>query len=154
MPLKSAASVWIAPSECKSVPFAERLFRKGTVIGDAAEFTLEDIWSFGISGDLPILLMNFADDADQAALRPYIVANRLLRSCGLRSDLVIAYSGTGEYGASPAAKLRSLAAEEGCELMIGIKGGIHLVDIARHSYRQRLALEHMQRRLQYLRRRQ
>lgn len=120
-----------------------RLFRKGTVIGDAAEFTREDIWSFGISGDLPILLMNFADDADQAALRPYIVANRLLRSCGLRSDLVIAYSGTGEYGASPAAKLRSLAAEEGCELMIGIKGGIHLVDIARHSYRQRLALEHM-----------
>lgn len=118
-----------------------KLFRSGTVSGDAAEFAIEDIWSFGISGDLPIICVRLADKEDAAALRPYIAADRLLRSCGIQFDFAVVFDSGGEYGASPSTALRKTAAEEGCELMIGVKGGIHFVNTARHSYRQRLALD-------------
>ena len=47
------------------------------------------LWAFGISGDLPILVLNVADERDLPVVREAMVAHAFWRSRGLKADLVI-----------------------------------------------------------------
>lgn len=47
------------------------------------------LWAFGISGDLPIMVLNVADERDLPAVRQAMMAHAFWRSRGLKTDLVI-----------------------------------------------------------------
>ncbi len=47
------------------------------------------LWAFGISGDLPIMVLNVADERDLPAVREAMMAHAFWRARGLKSDLVI-----------------------------------------------------------------
>ncbi len=93
-----------------------------------ANFRIEDLWSLGISGDNPIILAESKNEEDIRSLLPYVRVNKELRSCGIRTDLVVIYSQDEGYNTAFLKALRKLLAEENCELMFGIKGGVHAVN--------------------------
>ncbi|MBR6786131.1 MAG: hypothetical protein IKM25_07785 [Clostridia bacterium] len=93
-----------------------------------ASFRIEDLWSFGISGDNPIILVKIKKEEDMRSLLPYIRVNKELRSCGIKTDLVVIYDADEGYNNAFSRALRKLLCEENCELMFGIKSGVHAVN--------------------------
>lgn len=122
--------------------FYPELLSCGTNLGESCNFRKEDLWSFGISGDLPIVLaqINGADDTKE--IIPYIRFNKILRSCGIQTDLAVLYSNEEEYTLKVSTALKEIAESEQCGLMLGVKGGIHLINEALHGYNQLCALKH------------
>ena len=101
----------------------------------------EHLWSFGISGDNPIIVVKTESVSDAAEVSPYIRANKNLRSCGIQSDLVFVYDGDEGYRSEVRDELRKRISAEGCELMSGVNGGIHIVNLRNHSDEQVKYLE-------------
>ena len=117
------------------------LYPKSLIDGKGEErFSLLDLWSFGISGDLPIVTLKISDGNDVAKIQPYIKVNKKLRSCGIGSDLVIVYSADDGYNQQIQNALTGLLKNEGCELMLGVKGGVHLINQSRFLPVQMTAL--------------
>lgn len=81
------------------------------------------LWRLGISGDLPIVLLELHPEDDR--LPAYLKICRRLTLCGLPADLVL-------IGAQGYARLeeqvRACARRYGCSELLGARGGIHLVD--------------------------
>lgn len=101
----------------------------------------EHLWSFGVSGDNPIILVRIETREDTLAVSPYVRANKNLRSCGIESDLVLAFSEGEGYRSEIKSELRRIVSAEGCELMVGVKGGIHIVNLQNHTAEQVKYLE-------------
>ncbi len=99
-----------------------------TESGGKEKFRLEDLWRFGVSGDLPIITLEITDADDAAKIQPYVRVNKQLRSCGIGSDLVIIYPSDDGYNPLVRNALRNILKSEECELMLGVKGGVHLVN--------------------------
>ena len=83
---------------------------------------------FGITGELPVILIKLESAEDAAAAVHYIRATKALRCCGTETDTVFAYdSGGGNFG-----KIRTvlfnLLSSENCELMLGVKGGVFIIN--------------------------
>lgn len=113
------------------------------IIGDDTHFIprKEDLWSFGVSGDNPIVTVKIETVGDAQAALPYVRANKNLRSCGIESDLVLAFSEGEGYRSEIKSELRRIVSAEGCELMLGVKGGIHIVNLRNHTAAQVKYLE-------------
>ncbi len=101
----------------------------------------DNLWSFGISGDNPIILIKLETQEDAAAAVPYIRANKNLRSCGIESDLVLAYDKPDGYFGEIRSELRRILSDENSELMLGVKGGIFLINYNNFSYEKQKFLE-------------
>ncbi len=97
------------------------------------KFRLEDLWCFGISGDLPIITIGISDEDDVMKIRPYVRINKQLRACGIGNDLAVICPCDDGYNPKIRDALRRLLKSEGCELMSGVKGGIHLINQSRFS---------------------
>ncbi len=83
---------------------------------------------FGITGELPVILIKLESAEDAAAAVHYIRATKALRCCGTETDTVFACdSGGGNFG-----KIRTvlfnLLSSENCELMLGVKGGVFIIN--------------------------
>lgn len=103
-------------------------------------FSKKDLWSFGVSGDLPVILVLLkAEDQTESAVT-YVRLNKRLRSCGIMTDLVIAYSGEDGYKVPFMSLIKNILVEEECSLMEGVKGGIHIVNFSSYAQSQRCAL--------------
>ncbi len=113
----------------------------GTVCGKKIGAGIEDLWSFGISGDLPIVLIKINDVREIINSAAYVRVNKKLRMCGIGSDLVFVHSIKDGYNDSVKQEIRKLISDEKCELMLGIKGGIHLVNLNNFSSKQAQTLE-------------
>lgn len=118
-----------------------KLGLQGTKIGEECNFTKEDLWSFGISGDLPIILVKLADEESAASALPYIKLNKVLRSCGIQTDLAVSYIKEDGYISPVASAVRKMLSKEDCALMAGVRGGVHIVNLSAHSHEQVCALE-------------
>ncbi|MCI8360594.1 MAG: hypothetical protein HFE86_04555 [Clostridiales bacterium] len=92
---------------------------------------MDALWSFGISGDLPILAMAVKNAADAGRAEPYIRLHRRLRRYGVAFDLVFLYRQGGAYDRPVEEALRELIRAVGQENLIGQKGGLHLADQTR-----------------------
>ncbi len=110
-------------------------------VSEAALPAQPQLWSMGLSGDLPILLVRVVDDA-HAQLLPIIVRTHQwwLRH-GLRADLVILREGTSGYQEPIRdllfAALRDANVPEG----LGGPGGIHLLAADQFGAAERRTLE-------------
>ncbi len=77
---------------------APLIFRlKNTASGTAPKGSKEGLWRFGISGDIPYVLVNIRDVADLNAVRQIIGAHEFLRIKGLIFDLVLLIEYENDY---------------------------------------------------------
>lgn len=121
--------------------FYPQLMSGSTKTGEKCSFKKEDLWSFGISGDLPIVLVKVNGEEETSSVLPYLRLNKILRSCGILTDLAVLYSDKDEYTSPVLSALKKAVESEQCSLMIGVRGGVHIVSKAAHTYNQLLALE-------------
>ncbi len=91
------------------------------------------LWKMGISGDLPVVLIHLKNAADISRAEPYLRMQKQLRSAGLRFDLAALYSQGGEYSRPMSEGILEYAEQVGSAMLIGQKGGIHLVDQMRFT---------------------
>ncbi len=104
------------------------------------EFSLADLWSFGISGDKPIILTSLEARSGTEEIRPFIRVNKLLRSCSVPTDLVIAFREEPGYDTPVLDSVRRALRDEECEIMLGVSGGVHAVNLNAHTPEQCAAL--------------
>lgn len=114
---------------------------KGERINKNIGVGIEDLWSFGISGDLPIVLIKINDIREISNAAAYVRVNKKLRMCGIGSDLVFVHGIKDGYNDSVKQEIRKLLSAEKCELMLGIKGGIHLINLSNFTPKQAHALD-------------
>lgn len=91
------------------------------------------LWSLGISGDLPIVLVNIQEAGDAIRAEAYIRLHRELYLAGIKHDLVILFKEGGDYALPILAAIKDAARRQGSEQLLSAPGGIHPVDAARHS---------------------
>jgi cyclic beta-1,2-glucan synthetase len=86
-----------------------------------------DLWSIGVSGDLPILVCRVKGSEWSELLRVLVVGHRLWRRRGLFVDLVILRDVPSSYLEPTRDKLSSMLREMGGEVGLGERGGVHLL---------------------------
>jgi len=100
----------------------------------------QTLWGLGISGDYPIIYVELSAPEDTVRAQPYLVMNKRLRACSVMTDVVLAYSEGGEYDTPVFSAVRELLKRENCEDNLGAAGGIHLINFARHSPKEKTAV--------------
>jgi len=99
------------------------------------------LWSFGISGDLPILLLHLFATQDSALLRELVRANQFWRSRGFAFDLVILSISASSYAGDDLDDLRRILREMEADDWLGRNGGIHLLRADQIAEEERSLLE-------------
>ncbi len=117
-----------------------RLMSQGVPLGQRLNFGEEELWSFGISGENPIILLRISEAENINTVLPYLKLNKTLRNCGIASDLAVLYPSDGGYEAPIETALKKAMREQDCGLMLGVRGGVHPVNSSVHSYEQLCAL--------------
>lgn len=112
----------------------------GHTPSEDGEFSLADLWSFGISGDYPVIIFHLDSAENIAQALPYIRVNRLLRSRSVLTELAIIFEETDGYNNPIFRAIKEALKSEDCELMLGVSGGVHAVNSANHSPRELAAL--------------
>lgn len=86
-----------------------------------------DLWRFGISGDLPILLLKVARVGDPSLLDLMVRAQRLWQRSGLEVDLVILRDAISGYEEPLREQVLSILRKTHSDSVLGKRGGIHLL---------------------------
>jgi len=95
---------------------------------DPSSLSMADLWPWGISGDLPILLLLVRQDAGAPDLVDSVIrALAWWHGRGVHMDLVILDEAAGGYEDPVGNQVRRRVAELG-RFQLGEKGGIHLLD--------------------------
>ncbi len=98
------------------------------------------LWGRGISGDDPILLVR-VHDAEAALVREVIAAQRYLRSCGVRLDLVLIDEKASGYASEGQGTIRTVLTQSGVEEWVNRHGGIAVLPADQLSAADRLLFE-------------
>lgn len=113
--------------------FAQRLGMGGQEVGAAmgllpllhrplfAAAPRRDLWPWGVSGDLPLLVC----DGRATEALPLLWRFLLLKSCGQEADLVYLSDEAGEYREPLRRRISQLLASWGLEALLGARGGVH-----------------------------
>ncbi|MCL2883885.1 MAG: DUF3131 domain-containing protein [Oscillospiraceae bacterium] len=72
------------------------------------DISRDKLWALGISGDLPIVLLEMENAADVCRAEPYLRLHAALRRAGFPADLAILYREEGDYNAPVLTALRDL----------------------------------------------
>jgi len=93
----------------------------------------ENLWSLGISGDLPIICLEIKkelsfDDSVYRIIKAFLVAHRHFMLSGTRFDIAVLYKGTGEYFDKTRALLVEMTDRIGSPFLSSRNGGIFFVD--------------------------
>ncbi len=119
------------------------MYPKRNVVKREQNFSICDLWSLGISGDIPIVSLGIksADEADE--ILPYLRFNKIIRSSGMPVDFAVIYADSDGYFNPVSTGIKKMLNSENCALMMGIRGGVHLLNSARHSYEGLSALSNL-----------
>ena len=131
--LQTLASLLIYPHNTLQGMSSVDLFK--TMIGQP------DLWSFGISGDLPILLLRMDDDSPAEHLDILLRAQMLWRTRGFVADLLVLRTGPASYEEPLRQRLQDSLRDTGNFAWLGRKGGVHLLSEANMSEEQSCLLE-------------
>lgn len=108
---------------------------------EANRFGQPDLWRFGISGDLPILLMRIGDEEGSALLDLLVRAQQLWRHGGLQADIVMLRTGTAGYEEPVRDRILSILRDAHAYGFLGRSGGIHLLSESHMDADSRKAIE-------------
>ncbi len=100
-----------------------------------------ELWSMGLSGDLPIVLVRVADDLHAQLLPAVIRAHQWWLRRGLRADLVILREGASGYQEPIRDLLVDTFRDLGVPAGLGVPGGVHLLAADRFGVTERRTLE-------------
>ena len=132
------------------VPSIQRLF-SGLLFADPSLRAASDggptprpckrrLWGRGISGDDPIVLVR-VHDSNAPLLRETLAAQRYLRSCNVRCDLVLIDQQASGYASDGSGTLRRVLAQYGDHDWLDRHGGIHVLAADQSSDDERRLLE-------------
>ena len=123
----------LAASEDEAALF-ERLAGSVLVANPAARASPDDIaknrrgqsslWKFGISGDVPIVLVEVASAEDTAALRQLVQAHSFWAAHGLKTELMVLQGGDDSAGSVSVDAIRAVIDDVGSAALVGKHGGI------------------------------
>jgi cyclic beta-1,2-glucan synthetase len=99
-----------------------------------------DLWRFGISGDLPLLVLVMKDTVEAGLLNVLIKAQRIWHENGLQLDLVILRAGLAGYEEPLRERILSILRDTHAEGFLGRRNGIHLLSDDQMDDPQRKAL--------------
>ena len=85
-----------------------------------------ELWSMGLSGDLPIVVVTKADDSPDGILPKLVQFHRWWHRRGLVADLVVLREGAAGYEEPMRQRLVAAMREAGVIEALGERGGIHL----------------------------
>ncbi len=88
--------------------------------------TQSGLWAYGISGDVPIILMRITHEKDVAMVRELLHAHEYLRLKGLKIDLVILNERPPSYMQSLQDELQRLIRVTGSQALLDKPGGIFI----------------------------
>jgi cyclic beta-1,2-glucan synthetase len=91
-------------------------------------FGQSKLWSFGISGDLPIVVASIADVHDIDLIKQALVAQQFWRLRGLKTDLVIINDEATGYEHPLFEQLQRIVRSQPHALEIGKPGGVYLLN--------------------------
>lgn len=86
-----------------------------------------DLWSLGISGDDPMILLRVTDGRTTQILRFLIALQKLCRLRGIPVDLVVIHEGEEGYVDPVRDRLVELLRDSGVQDRLSQRGGIHLI---------------------------
>lgn len=98
-----------------------------------ALYAKNDLWSLGVSGDLPILAFSVEAESGIEAALQVIREHALLAENGVKADLVLLLTDMGEYRGRQRRAAQELLASLGREHLIGTPGGVHFADAFSHG---------------------
>ncbi len=101
----------------------------------------EALWSLGISGDRPMLLMHIADVCNEGPARSLIRAHGFYRAMGLETDLVLVDDGGVSYDRPVRDRLENLISASHLNRLRCVPGGVWILDGSALDDEQRRALE-------------
>ncbi|RVQ69590.1 cellobiose phosphorylase [Croceicoccus ponticola] len=87
----------------------------------------EDLWALGVSGDLPVLLLELGEEFDGGALRFVLAAHRLWHWRGAAVDLVLLHPGLPGYVEPLRDRIIEIMRDCGSDEYLGQRGGVTLV---------------------------
>lgn len=96
--------------------------------GGQTNLPLKELWGLGISGDLPMLLVECEDTKDLSLVKLLLKAHAYYRMSGLWIDLVMICKQPAGYDHPLHDALDDLAQSSHSNELIGKEGGIHLYD--------------------------
>ena len=85
----------------------------------------DDLWAMGLSGDLPILLVELKEEFDIAELRFLLAAHRLWKWRGSQVDFAMLHPGMPGYIEPIRDRLLGVLREAGSEDLLAERGGVH-----------------------------
>ncbi|MFN2116053.1 MAG: GH36-type glycosyl hydrolase domain-containing protein [Candidatus Promineifilaceae bacterium] len=91
------------------------------------------LWPYAISGDLPILLISLANDAELGLLAELLQAHRYWRHQGLQIDLIVLNEQGISYDATLQNQLYRMLRRMHCDNWLNRRGGIFVVQADRLS---------------------
>ncbi len=91
------------------------------------------LWSYGISGDLPIMLISITDERDIHILRQAVRAHEFLRIKGLSIDLVILNLDESNYLQPLRTAILNLVEDSCGRYLLGTSGGVFIINASNIS---------------------
>lgn len=85
------------------------------------------LWRFGISGDLPIVLLEVLNDKDIERVKTYLSCHKKMNICHIEYDLVLSYRDDGDYIKPVLNMLHDQIDKLDQAGLLDANGGIHLV---------------------------
>ena len=120
--------------------FAEPSLRSRPDVLAAGRPCKRRLWGRGISGDDPIVLVR-VEDAQAPIVRETLAAQRYLRVCGVRVDLVLLDEKPSGYANEGSGTLRGVLTEDGAEEWLNRHGGVYVLAADQLADEERLMLE-------------
>jgi len=101
----------------------------------------DELWSYGLSGDLPILLLRMDERSPVALLETLVGALGFWRQRGFLIDLVVLRIGEAGYDEPLRERVMRVLRESDSLGQLGRDGGVHLISLSPAATRARTALE-------------
>ncbi|MBN8829762.1 MAG: cellobiose phosphorylase, partial [Sphingomonadales bacterium] len=134
----AARAVYTIGLRPEQLPLAQRLLSQlylpALPSGDlslASPGSRADLWSLGISGDDPLIMLRMGEGDPTGLFRFLLAAQALWRRMGIRVDLAVCYEGEPGYVEPVREALLDVLQEAGAREQIGLRGGVHLINVGR-----------------------
>ena len=125
----------------RSVIYADASLRADPAVLALNRGGQSNLWAYGISGDLPIVLLRMADAANIELARQLIQAHSYWRTHGLAADLVIIAEEFGGQGEALGVKITTQVTVCGATDRIDRPGGIFVRSAEKMSEADRILLQ-------------
>lgn len=95
---------------------------------NANNMLCEELSVFGIMADYPIILYEVDGNDALDSVKPIIIFNKTLRNCGIKNTLVLLNNAPESEKNAVLQAIETFLREEGCNLMLGIGGGVFVFE--------------------------